>query len=290
MVNTIILNNTQFCWRNLVSNTNNPLSLSQQQDDFILNSYVVDYNNTLDCNYGVLNDIKLFNLPKNKINSILNTAKSVRFSTLHKIGNKIGVKVVQCNQMHTNNVQEISNENINKYSASTNIDNDKLIAYDGVFTSLKGVMLTAYSSDCVTVIVRHKKPDFIGVLHSGWKGSLRGVNEAMLRALKSRGCNIGSLEVFIAPSISRDNYEVKEDLYSFFTKKSIKNNRFFSKKNGVIYFDNRSFVISKYTNFTKVTDCCIDTFKDVSFSSFRHKSQNADVVSKYNGNVSFIYL
>ena len=53
--------------------------------------------------------------------------------------------------------------------------------------------------------------------------------------------------VFIGPSISQKNYEVKKDFYNTFKQKSEKSEAFFSKgMNDSFYFDLRGFISKKF--------------------------------------------
>ena len=64
------------------------------------------------------------------------------------------------------------------------------------------------------------------------------------------GGNIKKLIVCIGPCIAQKSYEVKDDFYSIFIKKSKENDSFFLKNNRKTFnFDLRGFVIKKFKDY-----------------------------------------
>lgn len=112
-------------------------------------------------------------------------------------------------QTHTNIVKVLTEDNFN----------DDFMDVDGLVTKLKGVGLVTSSADCQSVIFYDKKNEVIANVHSGWKGTLNKIVENTIELMENTfGTNPRDLEVAIFPSISRDSFEVDEDVKEMFER------------------------------------------------------------------------
>lgn len=128
--------------------------------------------------------------------------------------------VVFSDQIHSDNIQIVSN-----------ID-ENIKCVDGLVTNKKNIGLMTFHADCVPVFFVDCKKGIIGLLHSGWKGSLKGISEKMIEIfLKKYQSNIKDILVGIGPSIGSCCYEVGDELYDQFIKKNKSYKKFFIKKN-----------------------------------------------------------
>ena len=73
-------------------------------------------------------------------------------------------------------------------------------------------------------------------IHAGWKGAFGGIIKKVIFYFKKKGSNFRNINAVIGPCISKNNYEVKEDIVTKFIKKDKKNRKFFYKKNYKTYF------------------------------------------------------
>ena len=84
---------------------------------------------------------------------------------------------------------------------------------DALITNEEGVILTAFSADCVPILFYDKGHRAIASCHSGWRGThgriLARVIEAMQREFSSKPEEI---YIAIGPSICKNCYEVSEDV------------------------------------------------------------------------------
>ena len=84
---------------------------------------------------------------------------------------------------------------------------------DALMTNEEGVILTAFSADCVPILFYDKGHRAIASCHSGWRGThgriLARVIEAMQREFSSKPEEI---YIAIGPSICKNCYEVSEDV------------------------------------------------------------------------------
>ena len=106
--------------------------------------------------------------------------------------------VVRMNQTHSNKslfIDKFSNEYEN---------------CDGIFTSNKSLTLEVSTADCLPIFFADK--NFFGVIHAGWKGLAEGIIENSIRLLIKNGFALDNTHILIGPSISKDYFEVKEDV------------------------------------------------------------------------------
>lgn len=97
---------------------------------------------------------------------------------------------------------------------------------DAMITSKSNIALTVTSADCVPVFVYDANRKIIATIHSGWRGTEKKiVNKVLDRLVSDYNSVISDLYVYIAPSISQENYEVGEEVASLFDTCYVKPNR-----------------------------------------------------------------
>ncbi|MGM0378100.1 MAG: peptidoglycan editing factor PgeF [Bacillota bacterium] len=127
--------------------------------------------------------------------------------------------VVFSDQIHSDNIKIVS-------SQDENIQN-----IDGLITNKNNIGLMTFHADCVPLFFVDYKKRIIGLAHSGWQGSLKGISNKMINIfLKKYDSNIENILVGIGPSIGICCYEVGNDLYNKFTNKKKSYKKFFVKK------------------------------------------------------------
>ncbi len=88
---------------------------------------------------------------------------------------------------------------------------------DGMVTDDVGTPLMALSADCCLVLVYDPNKRAVGVAHAGWRGTARGVAQALLRHMGLLyECQVESLLAAVSPCAGVCCYEVKEDAVSTF--------------------------------------------------------------------------
>lgn len=84
---------------------------------------------------------------------------------------------------------------------------------DILFTDNPEVSLFMRFADCVPLLFHDPRKHVIGISHAGWMGTVRGVAEVSVQAMRERyGSQPGDIVVGIGPSISVDHYEVGEEV------------------------------------------------------------------------------
>ena len=173
-------------------------------------------------------------------------------------------------QTHSNRVEIIKN-----------IKNSERIECDALLTKNNKIALSVLTADCVPVLLYEKVNQIVGCIHAGWKGAISGIIENTLTKLVEMGGNTKNVVISVGPCISQKNYEVKNDFYSEFIKKSKDNESFFLKKDkDTLNFDLRGYVNKKFKDFgiLEIENIFLDTFeaKNDYFSHRRAKKLRED--------------
>jgi len=133
------------------------------------------------------------------------------------------------NQVHGDRIVAIENQ------ASSEV---RRLEFDGLVTSRKGKALVSYHADCTPVYFYDRVKNVIGMVHSGWRGSLENISSKMVtRLINDYKSQLGDIQVALGPNICRDCYEVKEDVASKFLEKYPNYQEIVMEKNGKIYLD-----------------------------------------------------
>ena len=84
---------------------------------------------------------------------------------------------------------------------------------DILLTDNPQVTLFMRFADCTPILLYDPKKDVIGIVHSGWLGTVRGAARAAVEAMQARyASNPADILAAIGPAIGPDHYEVGEDV------------------------------------------------------------------------------
>jgi YfiH family protein len=97
---------------------------------------------------------------------------------------------------------------------------------DGIILDAKKTMAVIKTADCTPLFFRDTHYTTGGVVHIGWQGLLKGIEEEMIRLLEKRSVSPQDLHIFLGPAIESDCYEVGQDLYDKFEKKEYRDKIF----------------------------------------------------------------
>ena len=204
---------------------------------------------------------KSLNCGKGSKDSKQNVSKNLNY-----VSQKMKVKkdhLILMTQTHSNKVSEIKRKNLYKKINS-----------DAAVTKINNIALGVLTADCVPILLFGKKNKVIGCIHAGWRGAFSGIIKNTIKKMKKMN---GKNKIYacIGPCLGRHSYEVDIKFFKKFKKKSIKNIKYFSRKNKrKKYFNLRRFVSDKLleqnVSFDHVNR---DTFKDSkNFFSYRRSS------------------
>lgn len=84
---------------------------------------------------------------------------------------------------------------------------------DGLVTDVRGLCLVCFFADCVPLYFVDGRRKAIGLAHSGWRGTVAGMGERMVRRMEREfGSRPEDLTAVVGPSICQDCYEVSEEV------------------------------------------------------------------------------
>lgn len=81
---------------------------------------------------------------------------------------------------------------------------------DVLVTGERGRPLAVFTADCLAITLWDPDAPALAVAHAGWRGTMKGVVGASVRALLDAGARVERLRVAVAPSIGPCCYEVDE--------------------------------------------------------------------------------
>ncbi len=121
--------------------------------------------------------------------------------------------LVITNQIHSTNIRVVNEDDKGK---GFNRERDKE-GVDGFVTNTKGLGLCILVADCVPVYFYDPVKEAIGLVHSGWKGTLGQISANAISLMNENfGSNPEDIICVIGPSICQDCYEVSKDLFEQF--------------------------------------------------------------------------
>ena len=167
----------------------------------------------------------------------------------------------------------------------------RTITGDAIVSEKKGVPIAVLTADCVPILVYDHQREMIAAIHAGWRGAYKDIIKKVIHFMTKQGCKTKNMIAAIGPAISQKNYEVGLEFKKKFLIKNKDNNKFFSSKKKMIYFDLKSYVRSELKSnlINKIDLIDKDTYvkKNNFFSARRSlKLKNDD----YGRNISVIMI
>jgi YfiH family protein len=102
--------------------------------------------------------------------------------------------------------------------------NSILMQGDAMITNTPGLLMLMRFADCVPILLFDPENNAAGIVHAGWKGTVKEVaSEAVNEMTKQFGTNPSDLLAGIGPSIGPDHYEIGEEVVEE-VKSSFENN------------------------------------------------------------------
>jgi polyphenol oxidase len=97
------------------------------------------------------------------------------------------------------------------------IPSKQLYDTDGLLSDQSGICLCVQTADCVPVLLFDPVCRIAGVVHAGWRGTVKGIAGRAIQLMKQHfGSNPENILAAIGPSISPEVYEVGGDVISEF--------------------------------------------------------------------------
>lgn len=150
---------------------------------------------------------------------------------------------VCANQTHSANVYrvELSDKGRGAESIETAIPNT-----DALYTYEPNVLLCTFTADCVPVIFYHESKGLIGVIHSGWQGTVKEIAYKVFGHLKQvEHCDPSDFYVHLGTALSQEKFEVDEDVYVKFKNLGYAEDFMYYKKETNKYHINNQQTVKK---------------------------------------------
>ena len=126
-------------------------------------------------------------------------------------------KMVMSDQIHEVDVLKIDEEVLS--DLSNDMEKRRVSSIDGMITNLKNVPLVTSYADCVPLYFVDTVNKAIGMSHSGWRGTVKGMAIKTAEAMtREYGTNPEDIIAVIGPSICKDCYEVSKEVTDEFHK------------------------------------------------------------------------
>ena len=161
--------------------------------------------------------------------------------------------IISMNQTHSTNARFINK----------NITIDK--PNDAMFTLDHRVAIEIKVADCMPIFLFDNNLSFFGAIHAGWKGLANGIIENSIKLIKENNLDLKNVTVFIGPSISQKNFEVQNDVLSYFDSK------FSIVKDEKIFLSLQQVAIDKFASYgiDNVIDAKECTYDNLNYHSYR---------------------
>ncbi|XBQ17663.1 MAG: peptidoglycan editing factor PgeF [Oceanicaulis sp.] len=119
-----------------------------------------------------------------------------------------GVSLVFANQVHGTNVLKVDAKPEGRWSAGEG---------DALMTNVPGLALCAQTADCVPILLHDPANRAVAAVHSGWRGTVKGVLAATLNEMEiAYGTRPEQVQAVIGPAICKENYRVGPEVLEKF--------------------------------------------------------------------------
>ena len=133
-----------------------------------------------------------------------------------RVAEELGVpedRFVFTDQTHTDNIRVVTEADAGKGLTRPKDYRD----VDGLVTNVPGLVLSAFTADCVPVFLADPVHRAIGLVHSGWRGTAGRIAQKALRLMNEMyGTDPADVICAVAPSICHDCYEISRDVAEIF--------------------------------------------------------------------------
>ncbi|MGE7546245.1 polyphenol oxidase family protein [Sporosarcina newyorkensis] len=121
---------------------------------------------------------------------------------------------VFANQTHSANFHHVTENDRGKGA----LRQDTAIAdTDALYTFEPNIVLCSLTADCVPVIFYSEDNPLIGVIHSGWQGTVKEITLKLFQHLQqTEQCNLNHVHVQMGAALSQRKFEVDKDVYTKF--------------------------------------------------------------------------
>lgn len=139
---------------------------------------------------------------------------------------------------------------------------------DALYTYEPNLVLCSFTADCVPVLFYHETNGLIGVIHSGWQGTVKEITLKLFEHLKSEeSCQLNQVHVQIGTALSQEKFEVDKDVYEKFKQLGYADEHiYFNEKTKKYHIDNQ-LVVKKQCELAGIPSAQIDIDRTCTFQA-----------------------
>jgi len=113
-------------------------------------------------------------------------------------------------QSHSSNFHKVARADRGRGS---NTMDTAITDTDALYTYEPNLLLCCFTADCVPLILYNEAIGLIGVIHSGWQGTVKEITPKVLgHLIQAEHCNPKDTHIIIGPAISQEKFEVDQDV------------------------------------------------------------------------------
>ena len=192
--------------------------------------------------------------------------------------NKSGIKILFSNDEANDHFTEKTSFSMEQiHSTNLKIVKKETIIYsntDGIFSNNKNYSLKVRTADCLPIFFIHQNDKIFGAIHAGWKGLKNNIIADSGKLLKNYVEDLSEMIVFIGPSISQKNYEVKKEFIDYF------GNEFIEDVDDKLFCNLKDIAKSQLNKIgiTTVIDSNQCTYENENYHSYRRNNTTERMV------------
>ena len=199
--------------------------------------------------------------------------------------------MVMSDQIHETDIMKIDEKKINEINEESKGIEDRVCKnIDGLITNLPNVPLVTFYADCVPLYFVDTVNKAIGLSHSGWRGTVKGMGIQTVEArVREYGCNPENIVAVVGPSICQDCYEVSKEVVDEFHKeyydKFDVSSIYYEKENGKMQLNlweaNRQILLLaglKSENIV-ISNVCTSCHSDLLFSHRKTNEKRGNLIA-----------
>lgn len=148
---------------------------------------------------------------------------------------------VCANQTHSENFHKVTAIDL---GCGATTSNTAIPNTDALYTFEPNIVLCSFTADCVPVIFYHKSTNCIGVIHSGWQGTVKEITlKTFEQLIQKEQCHPDDFYVQIGPALSQQKFEVDEDVFLQFKQLGYADDFiYFNEQTNKYHIDNQKTV------------------------------------------------
>lgn len=158
-------------------------------------------------------------------------------------------------QTHSDVIKEVTSKDLGK-----GMDNfESGIEADALYTKEKGIAIGVFHADCEPVFFYDSTVPLVGVIHAGYKGTLKHITFKALRTvIDKEKLNPNNIKIWVGPLRRKQSYFVNdEERIEIISNACPIDSNYFD-----VAFSNKMDMICAGIPDNNINDCCIDTFSD----------------------------